>query len=280
MPFMDESDSNLKQEAAIFPQTTIENKPVKTTSRLATASVIFVVGAITSGLLFCFFTLFQVHEVGGFFVAASVLFAFVAFVSGVIAIVVITIRRKVLKGYLYAFMSILLSAPFILAMASSIYVAKVRSEREKANTGLYNLRLLGKELIRYAKVHEGCLPVAERWCDLLIEHNQNLTEEDFRHPKPGIFRLKGESHFAFNKNLSGMRLADIPDDVVLIFEADGDWNLNGTGELLKTRYREKGCIAMLLVDQTVSNYWYYMQAMRKFDPKGTYMYYEKPRWKP
>jgi len=92
--------------------------------------------------------------------------------------------------------------------------------------------------------------------------------------------LNGECHFAFNKNLSGLPMTDIPGDVVFLFEADGDWNLNGTHELLKTRYRERGCIWVLFADQTTANYWYYKKAIRKFDLKGTYMYYEKPRWKP
>ena len=256
----------------------VNDNNIKRTSYLAIASIVCVLAAILAEILFALLIVCGLD--GGIFVLASMYLFYGAASLGIIAIVVITIRRKISKGYFCAVLALILSAPFLLFDYGIRLQAEVREKRRREWTGLYNLEVLGKELIRYAKVHEGCLPVAERWCDLLIEHNQNLTEEDFRHPKPGIFRLKGESHFAFNKNLSGMRLADIPDDVVLIFEADGDWNLNGTGELLKTRYREKGCIAMLLVDQTVSNYWYYMQAMRKFDPKGTYMYYEKPRWKP
>jgi hypothetical protein len=95
-----------------------------------------------------------------------------------------------------------------------------------------------------------------------------------------MFHFKGTCQFAFNRNLSGLRLVDLPRDVVLIFEADGEWNLNGTGELLKTRYREKGCIAVLFADQTIGDYWYYMRAVRKFAKSGKTMYYEKPRWEP
>ena len=117
-----------------------------------------------------------------------------------------------------------------------------------------------------------------------MENNENLTKENFKHPQPeifgDIFNFKGEIQFAYNKNLSGIRLDEIDDDVVLLFEADGDWNLNGTGELLQTRYNEKGCIYMLFADLTTANYWYYKEAIRKFDPKGTYMYYVKPRWHP
>ena len=116
-----------------------------------------------------------------------------------------------------------------------------------------------------------------------MEHNKELTEENFKHPQPeefaGMLNFKGECQFAFNSNLSGMRLEDIPTDVVLLFEADGAWNLTGTSELLATRYREKGYIAILSVDQTTANYWYYMSAARMFTKDGKHMYYVEPRWK-
>lgn len=250
----------------------------KRRSLLAVASIVCVLAAVVAEILFALLVVSGLD--GGIFVLASMYLFYGAASLGIIAIVVITVRRKILKGYFCAVVALILSAPFVLFDYGIRLQAEVREERKRKWTGLYNLEMLGKELIRYTKDHEGCLPVGERWCDLLMEHNENLTEENFRHPKADLFRLKGECHFAFNKNLSGMRLTDIPDNVVLIFESDGDWNLNGTGELLKTRYDEHGYIAMLFVDQTVRYYWYYMQAVRKFDPKGTYMYYEKPRWKP
>lgn len=255
----------------------IEN--IKTTSRIAIASIICILAAIALGCLFCVATCAGIHEAGGVLVAGIVLFSTAAFASGILALVVIAFRHKELKGGGYAILGMTLAAPVMLAMASSFYVAMVRAEKMKTNTGLYNLKLLGKELVKYAEGNDGYLPVAHRWCDLLMEHNSKLTRDNFRHPKPERFQLQGDCHFAFNKNVGGLRLADIRDDVVLIFEADGDWNLNGTSELLKTRYEgEHSNIAVLFVDQTVSRYWYNMNAARKFDSRG--MRYERLRWKP
>ena len=129
-----------------------------------------------------------------------------------------------------------------------------------------------------------------------MEHNPELSRENFMHPQhPNLpkdnytftypdkfsyaFNFKGECQFAFNKNLSGMKLEDIPEDTVLLFEADGDWNLNGTSELLKTRYSKDGFIRMLFADNKHRVYWYYEKAVRKFS-KDKGMYHEPPRWEP
>jgi len=211
-------------------------------------------------------------------------YTYAATVLSIVAIVWITIRRRVLKGYPYAVLALIFATPFLILDYGFRCQVKVREQHKKEWTGLYNLELLGQEMVKYAKDNGGYLPTADRWCDLLMEHNKNLTKDNFRHPQPEIFKdvfnFKGECQFAFNRNLSGMRLADIIGDVVLIFEADGEWNMAGGPELLATRYRKKGYITILFTDQTTANYWFYKDAVRKFNKKGTSMYYEKLRWKP
>ncbi|MHC4156457.1 MAG: hypothetical protein ACYST6_16280 [Planctomycetota bacterium] len=260
----------------------MSQQAAKRTSILAIASILCVVSAIGCGILFvlCAFIgmdcrILIITFTWLFYAAAG---------FGVLAIVEISIRRKVLRGYIFAILGILLSLPFFYLDWGVRQSVKVRQKRKREWTGLYNLELLGKELRKYAEDHKGYLPAADRWCDSLMEANPELTKDNFTHPQPeifaGTFDFKGTCQFAFNSNLSGMRLADVPGNVVLIFEADGDWNLNGTGKLLRTRYREQGYIAMLFVDQTVANYWYYTRSVRKYGKSGKTMYYEKPRWKP
>lgn len=256
----------------------MDREPIKKTSRIAVASLLCVIAAL--GCVF-FFILIPI-DYGGFVVAAM-RFCYAAAILAIVAIAWITIRYKILKGYIYAIPALVLSMPFLLIDFEISRHVRVRQKHKKEWTGLYNLELLGKEMIRYAEDNNGCLPVAEKWCDSLMEHNENLTRENFKHPQPeifgDIFDFKGECQFAFNKNLSGIRLADIPGDVVLVFEADGDWNLNGTDELLKTRYREQGYINILFTNGKMADYWFYKSAIRKFD-KRRGMYYEKPRWNP
>ncbi|MCK4830664.1 hypothetical protein KA005_83900 [bacterium] len=256
----------------------MDREPIKKTSRIVIASLLCALAAIVSEILFAFFLMVGLDC--GEFVVASIRLVYTATILAILAIVWIIIRRKKLKGYVYAILAIILCLPFLYFDYSVRCHVKAREKRKKEWTGLYNLELLSRELIKYTEDNDGYLPMADQWCDLLMGHNSNLTRENFRHPKPELFELNGECHFAFNKNLSGLRLSDVPGDVVLVFEADGDWNLSGTEGLLKTRYRKDGFIRMLFVDQSTKNYWFYKNAVRKFDPKGTYMYYERPRWKP
>jgi hypothetical protein len=44
---------------------------------------------------------------------------------------------------------------------------------------------------------------------------------------------EGICNYAFNRNLSGLRLDNIPYNTVLIFESEGNWNLSGTEELFR-----------------------------------------------
>jgi hypothetical protein len=252
----------------------------KKTSRIAIVAIYCALLAIFIIFLSFFFTVFRVRPLSVYTIALSVLFSLAASLLGIVAIVEITIRRKDVKGFGYAVISIILALPIISFMGCSILVSLLRAEREKANMGTYNLRLLGKEIIEYTKANDGYLPVADKWCDLLVKHNSKLTKDNFRHPKAEEIGLKGECNFAFNSNLSGMLLADLSGDVVLIFEADGDWNLTGKEELLKTRYCEDGYITLLFANGKTADYWFYKSAIRKFNPKGTQMYYEEPSWNP
>jgi hypothetical protein len=255
----------------------------KRTSFLAIASFVCVIAAIISIILFGLTVALPMGDVGHFILFAMILFP-AAFVLGIISVVVITIRRKYLKGYILAILAIILSIPMIYLDHKVGLGIKYRMERSKLYTGRYNLDLLGKGLKKYAKSHNGCLPDANSWCDqLLADKELGLTPDNFCHPRKQELGLEGKCSFAFNKNLGGKRLVDIPGDVVLIFEADGDWNLNGTSGILQERRTtavDEYYIDMLFADQTIKAFWFNEQAIKKFNKKGTYMYYEAPRWEP
>jgi len=203
-----------------------------------------------------------------------------ALVVGLLAIILNTLTGAKVRCYAISSIGILLSVVPVYFVSAIFWGARARHELGKANVGTYNLRLLGAELKRYAEKHDGYLPDRRYWCDELLRENPKLCEYNFKHPQAHRANLQGDCHFAFNKNLSGKRLDDVPGNVVLLFEADGDWNLSGTEELLKTRYKEKGYIGMFFADQTTADYWFYMNALRKFESSGKQMYYEQPRWAP
>jgi len=255
------------------------NKRVKRTSRLALASIVFLgiatvcyyieLGFAAADLL-GFFPEFNL----GVFSALAIGFLLVAFALGIIACVVIGLDKK-LKGYVYTIAPICLGSLFILSMGFICLHAQYRAIRDKTTRPTYNLRQLGRAISRYAEDHDGYLPAASKWCDLLMEYDPNLSKSSFKHP----LIKDWDCNFAFNKNLDGLRLDDIPGDVVLLFEADGDWNLDGGPKLLETRRTEHGYIKVLFADQTIRNYWFDKEAVTFINKDLSFT--DKPlRWEP
>ena len=210
----------------------------KRISFFAVASLVCLCVAIISLLLFALTVVLPIDDVG-FFMGGGMIFFPLAFVLSFISFVVIAIRRKRLKGYFITLFVMILSLPPIYVMCRLEATVKARIEREKTFTCRYNLRLLGKELLRYAESNGRHLPTAEKWCDSLMQHNQDLSKETFKHPlnpsldpptksplhpdfeetvqcvhpsfklpsKRGV-HLDGKYNFAFNNTLSGLHLDD------------------------------------------------------------------------
>jgi hypothetical protein len=91
----------------------------------------------------------------------------------------------------------------------------------------------------YANDANDRLSPADKWCDLLVGR-------DFRTPKQFICKasdaVRGESSYAFNRNLVGRKLSQIPGDVVMLFESKPGWNVVGGPEILTTEnHRDEGC---------------------------------------
>lgn len=118
------------------------------------------------------------------------------------------------------------------------------------------LETLDKALRNYER-NNGHLPDANSWCDSLLEYDSALSEKSFIHPGAKVMELKGECHFAFNKNLSGVKLSDAASDTVLLFWADGAWNLNGGVELLEPEVNNNlGYMFITLANETTAIYHY------------------------
>lgn len=220
--------------------------PTPKTSRLAIASIICAIAAIISVVLFCLSTFAHVRVLEGFFVAVAVLFSHIAFLLGVIAIGIIVFCHRELKGFWYAILAIFLAAPFIFAMVSGIYVDRVRAEGVKTAKG----KRLSWAVVEYAKNHDGYLPAADKWCDLLIEYDKRLSKNSFKYSSS-----KDEVYnYAFNRNLNGLRIDDIPSDTVLLFESEGGWNLTGTEELLKKAHEDRQYVYVISDGQAIKAY--------------------------
>jgi len=238
------------------------------------ASIAF---AICCLMIFAFVTFLGLHMLGGPLAVVAVVFFILAFASGLVAIVLNTIGDARMKCYVIASLGVLLSVIPVYFISGVFLGAKARRHFAEANVGAANLRYLGREFGRYAEEHSGRLPQADQWCDELLKNNHRLSEYSFRHPQSRRIGLQGDCHFAFNRNLGGKQLEDLPGNVVLLFEADGDWNLNGTADLLTTRYRNNGYITVLFLNGTTGEYWFDRSAVRKLDERGAYD--DELRWK-
>jgi hypothetical protein len=105
---------------------------------------------------------------------------------------------------------------------------------------------LGALIERYAREHDGYLPIPGNWCE-------TLTEFDPSAPGYLSYPLKenvppGFSTLALNAALEGKRLADVPDDVVLLFGTQPTQNPVGDHQSLTAdEYEGKG-VVVLFVD--------------------------------
>ena len=136
------------------------------------------------------------------------------------------------------------------------------------NSCFHSINIIGNSLLTYLKKSEFTIPPAVNWSDLLLQNNKNITEDIFW----GTGNAK--SAFAFNANIANMKINKLPDNTVVIFEADGDFNLSGGKELLldkraKDKYflRKKDIfIYIYFVDSTIGRYRIADSAISLYDP--------------
>lgn len=69
----------------------------------------------------------------------------------------------------------------------------------------------------YANDYEDQLPTPESWCDLLVIQ-YDVDPRTFGGQRELCDATWGESAYALNKNVVGMKLSKIPSEVVLLFE--------------------------------------------------------------
>lgn len=146
---------------------------------------------------------------------------------------------------------IVLCACYIVYSYIITLAHEIRQESQLARNAKENMTLLAQEIIDYAMAHNGRLSSADNWCDVIIEQSKKITKTTFKNP--GI--EKGICNFAFNRNLSGLDINSVPVDVIILFEANGEWNLNGDMELLKdTQTDRQWIIGVVFVDGAFGKY--------------------------
>ncbi len=100
---------------------------------------------------------------------------------------------------------------------------------------------LGRDLESYAKDHDGRLPASMNWCDELVaEAHTHLNHLCCKMSEA----VDGESSYAMNKSAAGMKLSDLPGDVVLLFETNLGRSESGRNAPVRERgfYQNSGWI--------------------------------------
>ncbi|OHB52066.1 MAG: hypothetical protein A2Y10_11065 [Planctomycetes bacterium GWF2_41_51] len=169
-----------------------------------------------------------------------------AMICGIIGLVKISKSNGRLKGTGLAIAGIAIPAVGIilipiLAIMLAILMPAMGKSRQLAQRIMCstNLSGLGKAMLVYTNDYNDTFPTAEKWCDLLIEYSDVTPQQLLC---PGDVKSDVQSSYAFNVNLSGMNISDVPPDTVLIFEAPAGSNPVGGPEILNTqRHQGEGC---------------------------------------
>lgn len=94
-----------------------------------------------------------------------------------------------------------------------------------------NLETLYRGLVHYSNENDGRLPMADNWCDAIIDESY-ITEETFNCPQTQHPKIS----YAFNKYLSNLKISELSNDTIVLFESFGGWNFNGDQNVVAPRH--------------------------------------------
>ena len=173
--------------------------------------------------------------------------ALIGLVLGIIAIVRVKQSRGGLSGGGMALAGIIVSAVFVLMIPifAAMLLPALSAANQKAQriNCLNNVRQLSMAVRLYAGDHQNHYPAATNWCDAILSDVRPTNT--FRCPTDPS---GGRCSYAFNARLSGIEDGKAEPDTVVIFEADGGWNVSGGRELVLTQPRHGRLIAVGFAD--------------------------------
>lgn len=94
------------------------------------------------------------------------------------------------------------------------------------------LKTLYNAFIEYSKIHEGVLPDGNSWCDDILNYLKGSDENKMQMYVCISDRLSDAKtcSYSMNQNLSNKLLAQVPGDVILLYESNDGWNSSGGSE--------------------------------------------------
>lgn len=178
--------------------------------------------------------------------------------------------RKTRKFHIFIFYAMAILISFLcLILAQNVLSRKKGAE----NTGISNLVRIRKALDKYMDESGGIYPSAETWCDDLLKADDDLSRKNFIIPRI----QKNDCDFVYNKNIEGLSINDVPEDMVVIFMSEGKWNLSGGEELLKKR--DMVLTYVLLSDGAIEWCRFPERDIRGYNENTNEIYRVQLRWK-
>ncbi|MHC4060566.1 MAG: type II secretion system protein [Planctomycetota bacterium] len=117
-----------------------------------------------------------------------------------------------------------------------------------------NLHQLSLFMKLYADDNNGRYPTMDKWCDLLTKNYLPGVDPDLLFcpgARDKITQDSNQSSYVLNKNVLGMKVSEIPPDMVLLFEGPVGWNQVGGPELLTTEYHKDDGVGVSFTDLSV-----------------------------
>jgi prepilin-type processing-associated H-X9-DG protein len=164
-----------------------------------------------------------------------------AFILGIISLIMITKSKGQLKGMGMAIAGIAIPvvALPIVAMLMGIMMPALARARYMGQRAICtnNLKQLGLATIMYADNNKSKYPTSDKWCDLIERYHKN----DKLYICPSA--EQGKCNYAINKNLPEYSIQiKRTSELVLLFETKPGWNQSGGSELLTTEnHHGEGC---------------------------------------
>lgn len=220
----------------------MDEQPKKQISKLAIVSLlctIFPIVAVTAVMFAVNIFSMSVTQLAGWSIfLVSMLIFFAATIFAFIALRNINKSSGQLCGRPLAIISMVIS---IFIISSVVFLMLKFRETGCRLVCATNVKGLGTVFQVYANDFDGNLPTADSWCDLLVEHCDVSPKSFICIESRHKFKI-GESAYALNENAAGLKLENIPGDMVLMFESKPGWNQVGGPELLSTENHDgEGC---------------------------------------
>jgi hypothetical protein len=188
-----------------------------------------------AGLLFGFNLCLWSFGISWFDYATPMTLFFTLLITLLAIIVLAFLIRKIRSKTCYV-VTALLTVVYVVNFFTPV-VLRMRQGAQMVQC-MWRLDQLGKALTVYSKKRGGSYPDAGKWCTLLLEDGDNLSEDIFKCPAAE----NGRCHYAINPNCE----PNSPNDVVLLFETKDGWNQSGGFEMLtEHNHGGIGCSVLL-----------------------------------